>query len=146
MDRRPIHYNKNGQYNLDFIDWNNEWERVGEIMNKIENGEPVSDEEEEKRVRRYMELNELENGVVWQNYPIVPKNQIPINKECYICLQVFTKKKIIRKLPCGHMFCEMCLKPWLEKNSTCPTCKYELKPKSDDGEEDEPGVNDEDFI
>ena len=39
MDRRPIKYNPSGKYNLDFIDWNNEWERVGEIAAKLENGE-----------------------------------------------------------------------------------------------------------
>ena len=39
MDNRPIKFNKSGKYNLDFIDWNNEWERVGEVACKIENGE-----------------------------------------------------------------------------------------------------------
>ena len=39
MDRRPIKYNPSGKYNLDFIVWNNEWERVGEIEAKLENGE-----------------------------------------------------------------------------------------------------------
>ena len=47
MDSRPIKFNKSGKYNLDFIDWNNEWERVGEVACKIENGEELSDKEEE---------------------------------------------------------------------------------------------------
>ena len=47
MDNRPIRFNKNGKYNLDFIDWNNEWERVGEVACRIENGEELSDKEEE---------------------------------------------------------------------------------------------------
>ena len=136
MDR-PIKYNKSGKYNLDFIDWNNEWERVGEIACKIENGEPVSDEEEEARVRKHMELDELRFGVHLEKYPIVPKHKIPINKECYICLQTFKKTKTIRQLPCEHMFCEACLKPWLKKNSVCPICKYELKPHNDNEEDEE---------
>ena len=39
MDRRPIKYNPSGKYNLDFIDWNNEWERVGKLqqIQKMEN-------------------------------------------------------------------------------------------------------------
>ena len=154
MDSRPIKFNKSGKYNLDFIDWNNECERVGEIACKIENGEPVSDPEEEERVRKHMELDELKFGVVLENYPIVPKNRIPLNKECYICLQAFTKNKIplnkecyiclqnftrnknVRQLPCEHIFCEECLKPWLKKNSICPICKYELKHQNENEEED----------
>ena len=61
MDRRPIKFNKSGKYNLDFIDWNNEGERVGEIACKIENGEPVSDPEEEARVRKHMELDDIKD-------------------------------------------------------------------------------------
>ena len=140
MDSRPIKFNKSGKYNLDFIDWNNEWERVGEIACKIENGEPVSDPEEEARVRKHMELDELKFGVLLENYPLVPKNKIPLNKECYICLQMFKRDRKVRQLPCEHLFCEDCLKPWLKKNSTCPICKFELKPRNE-GEEDE---NDED--
>ena len=32
IDERPIRTNSNGQYNLNFIDWNNEWERAYEAM------------------------------------------------------------------------------------------------------------------
>ena len=66
-------------------------------------------------------------------------NKIPLNKECYICLQTFKKNNIIRQLPCDHMFCEGCLKPWLQKKSICPICKYELNPHKDEEEEDEDG-------
>ena len=33
--------------------------------------------------------------------------------------------------------CEDCLKSWLQKNSICPICKYELNPHKDEEEEDE---------
>ena len=63
---------------------------------------------------------------------------VSLNKECYICLQNFTRNKNVRQLPCEHIFCEECLKPWLKKNSICPICKYELKHenKNEDEEED----------
>lgn len=32
QDSRPIRMNPNGQYNLNFVDWNNEWERAYEAM------------------------------------------------------------------------------------------------------------------
>ena len=73
MDRRPIKYNPSGKYNLDFIDWNNEWERVGEIAAKLENGEPVSDEEEAERVRRLMEIEENKFGININNFEILKK-------------------------------------------------------------------------
>jgi hypothetical protein len=137
MDRRPIKYNPSGKYNLDFIDWNNEWERVGEIAAKLENGEPVSDEEEAERVRRHMEIEENKFGVNINNFEILKKNDIPINKECYICLKNFKKSDTIRKLPCGHFFCEKCIKPWLTKNSICPVCEFELKPKNNFDDNDD---------
>ena len=137
MDNRPIKFNPKGKYNLDFIDWNNEWERVAEVTAKLENGEPVSDEEEANRIRRHIEIDENKFGVNINNYEILKKKDIPTNKECYICLKNFKKNDIVRKLPCEHIFCENCLKPWLLKNSVCPICKYELKPKRNDDENDE---------
>ena len=73
MDRRPIKYNPSGKYNLDFIDWNNEWERVAEVTAKLENGEPVSDEEEAERIRRHIEIDENKFGVNINNFELLKK-------------------------------------------------------------------------
>ena len=73
MDNRPIKFNPKGKYNLDFIDWNNEWERVAEVTAKLENGEPVSDEEEANRIRRHIEIDENKFGVNINNYEILKK-------------------------------------------------------------------------
>ena len=137
MDNRPILFNPKWKHDLDFIDWNNEWERVAEIENKLENGEPVSDEEEADRVRRHLNIQEFRFGVDIKKYDVVPKNSIPTSKECYICLKNFKINEKVIKLPCGHMFCEKCLSPWLKTNSNCPTCKFELKSDKDENEEDE---------
>lgn len=119
---RPIKPSKYGKYNLDFIDWNNEWERVSEVERKIDNGEPVSDEEEAERVKRHLEKEMEKYGITIQNFPMVKADK---KKECYICLKYF--KNFALKLPCGHLFCKECLEPWLKTNSTCPTCKKRLK-------------------
>ena len=137
MDSRLIKFNKSGKYNLDFIDWNNEWERVGEVACKIENGEELSDKEEEARVRRHMELDLNKFGVKMTNFRILSNKEIPTNKECYICLKNFKRGGRVIKLPCSHMFCEACLKPWLKQNSTCPTCKFNLKPEEDEDDKDD---------
>ena len=44
-------------------------------------------------------------------------------KACVICIRNFTKETGLRKLPCHHVFHDGCLKPWLENNVECPTCR-----------------------
>ncbi|QRV77579.1 Zf-rbx1 domain protein [Ceratobasidium sp. AG-Ba] len=33
--------------------------------------------------------------------------------------------------PCGHVFHRTCLLPWLSRHTTCPTCRFDIDPKSD---------------
>jgi len=49
------------------------------------------------------------------------------NKECAICLEDQNIGCFAVKLHCGHMFCKECLKEWLEKHCTCPTCRFEVE-------------------
>lgn len=53
-------------------------------------------------------------------------------KECCLCLSAFENNDKFYELPCGHCFhddskdeCGGIIK-WLEKNNTCPVCRYEL--------------------
>ncbi len=62
---------------------------------------------------------------------------IPDSFECCICLEEKnilhnennqnneSKTKLI-KLSCNHIFHEKCIKKWLEKDSTCPLCRFDL--------------------
>jgi hypothetical protein len=129
QNEKPI--KSRGSYNLDFIDWNNEWERVAEVETKILNGEEIKDKEEETRVRRYMEeiVAKIEKRIKVENFPLVLK--IDINKECYICLKNFRKNLKVRELPCKHVFCEECIKPWLKTETVCPTCKFDMDPEKE---------------
>ena len=36
QDTRPIAFNPSGQYNLNFVDWENEWERAHEAMDNVD--------------------------------------------------------------------------------------------------------------
>lgn len=49
------------------------------------------------------------------------------NKECAICLDDQQIGHIACKLPCGHLFHRLCVVSWLEKQCTCPTCRFELE-------------------
>jgi hypothetical protein len=129
QNERPI--KSQGKYNLDFIDWNNEWERVAEVETMIMNGEEVKDKQEERRVRRHMEelQVQIEKRIKVENFPLVLK--IDISKECYICLKNFRKGTKVRELPCKHVFCEECIKPWFKTDTVCPTCKFDLNPEKE---------------
>jgi len=47
-------------------------------------------------------------------------------QDCSVCSEGFRKGEKIRKLPCKHIFHDKCIMPWLEKNSTCPNCRFNL--------------------
>lgn len=137
MDNKKTKSNNNdrvikssGKYNMNFIDLNNEWERVSEIENKLDNGGVISDEEEGKRVKFFRDKEQEKYGVLISNFEII-KN-VDVSKECYICLKFFSKQRIVRKLPCKHMFCHDCIAPWIKTHYSCPTCKYKLKNDPDE--------------
>jgi len=47
-------------------------------------------------------------------------------QDCTVCSESFKKGERIRKLPCKHIFHEKCIMPWLEMNSNCPNCRFNL--------------------
>ncbi|GBG60630.1 hypothetical protein CBR_g8650 [Chara braunii] len=44
---------------------------------------------------------------------------------CIICREEMSSAK---KLPCGHLFHILCLRSWLERHMTCPTCRAPVLP------------------
>ncbi|KAJ1634550.1 hypothetical protein T492DRAFT_578378, partial [Pavlovales sp. CCMP2436] len=46
--------------------------------------------------------------------------------QCAICLDDFQPNQAARRMPCAHVFHASCLRPWLDRHHTCPTCRYEL--------------------
>ncbi|CAF3827749.1 unnamed protein product [Rotaria sp. Silwood1] len=46
-----------------------------------------------------------------------------LEEVCSICWEKFEKA---RRLPCGHLFHEICLRSWLEHDTTCPICRLSL--------------------
>jgi len=49
-------------------------------------------------------------------------------EECAVCQEEFSSGEKLRELECTHRYHKHCVDTWLAENSTCPICKYDLKP------------------
>jgi hypothetical protein len=55
----------------------------------------------------------------------------PINEQCPIRLTPFSPEDVVLKINgCGHVFFENELMQWLQRNSRCPSCRYNLHVRS----------------
>lgn len=45
---------------------------------------------------------------------------------CAICLKAYEAKTRVFFLPCKHHFHIECIKPWFEKNTVCPNCRFDM--------------------
>jgi len=53
--------------------------------------------------------------------------------DCVICQDVWAQGADLIKLPgCNHYFCTECVGPWLERSSTCPTCRARVTVNADE--------------
>ncbi|XP_062404560.1 E3 ubiquitin-protein ligase AMFR [Sardina pilchardus] len=52
------------------------------------------------------------------------------NDDCAICWDTM---HTARKLPCGHLFHNSCLRSWLEQDTSCPTCRLPLNISGEGG-------------
>ena len=58
----------------------------------------------------------------------VTKHDIEQNEgtACPICLEELAVGEPAMRVPCGHLYHEACLNPWLRTGNQCPVCRYEL--------------------
>lgn len=76
-----------------------------------------------RRVIRHME----------HNYPMGTADELTANSDdCAIC---WDKMESARKLPCGHLFHNSCLRSWLEQDTSCPTCRKSLAGPGEDSQD-----------
>ncbi len=61
-----------------------------------------------------------------------PSEVLECNKDdCPICFS-FLKSDLkeendtLAKFPCGHVFHSCCVTPWLQRNNTCPSCRFRI--------------------
>ncbi|GJN37960.1 hypothetical protein PR202_gb26963 [Eleusine coracana subsp. coracana] len=45
---------------------------------------------------------------------------------CPICLEDYAAGERAREMPCRHRFHACCIVPWLEMNSSCPVCRFQM--------------------
>jgi len=45
---------------------------------------------------------------------------------CTVCCDNINVDSKGMFMPCGHVYHPDCLTPWLEKQNTCPVCRFEL--------------------
>lgn len=60
-------------------------------------------------------------------YKIKKKSSSPLtNEQCPICYENMDNVDNITETDCNHIFCENCIRLWLENNKTCPFCRMEI--------------------
>eukprot|EP01062_Namystynia_karyoxenos_P059126 TRINITY_DN50558_c0_g1_i1.p1 TRINITY_DN50558_c0_g1~~TRINITY_DN50558_c0_g1_i1.p1 ORF type:complete len:403 (+),score=68.42 TRINITY_DN50558_c0_g1_i1:101-1210(+) len=54
-------------------------------------------------------------------------------RQCAVCLEAFTPGLEVTRLPCRHLFCPECIRMWLERNASCPTCRGPIRVDAAEG-------------
>lgn len=59
----------------------------------------------------------------------LPNAEYLRDSKCAICLsemEIGSKERPVKVLPCRHTFHARCIIPWIDKVASCPLCKHEL--------------------
>ena len=60
---------------------------------------------------------------------------------CAICIDEYELGEKLRQLPCGHIFHQDCIIPWLtERHASCPLCKYDISQSEEEEEQNSSGT------
>lgn len=73
--------------------------------------------------RRYNDVIQYRRATQNMNerYPdATPEQLAQTDRICIICRE---EMEVAKRLPCGHLFHFRCLRSWLERQQTCPTCR-----------------------
>ncbi|EFH64562.1 hypothetical protein ARALYDRAFT_315468 [Arabidopsis lyrata subsp. lyrata] len=77
------------------------------------------------RVTDYLRYRKITSNMN-ERFPDATPEELSVNDAtCIICREEMTSAK---KLVCGHLFHVHCLRSWLERQNTCPTCRALVVP------------------
>ncbi|XP_060923813.1 E3 ubiquitin-protein ligase AMFR-like isoform X2 [Limanda limanda] len=86
--------------------------------------------EVQRRVRRHKNYLRVINNMEAM-FAVATAEELTANDDdCAICWDTM---QTARKLPCGHLFHNSCLRSWLEQDTSCPTCRTSLNISGDGG-------------
>ncbi|XP_041643889.1 E3 ubiquitin-protein ligase AMFR-like isoform X2 [Cheilinus undulatus] len=87
--------------------------------------------EVQRRVRRHKNYLRVINNME-ARFAVATAEELAANDDdCAIC---WDSMLTARKLPCGHLFHNSCLRSWLEQDTSCPTCRKSLNINGDGGQ------------
>ncbi len=72
-------------------------------------------------------LNSLKRFLLSEKYCKKKENGEIELPSCSICLSDVEMREETAMIPCGHMFHWSCLSDWLNRQNTCPLCRFEVK-------------------
>nr|XP_061820365.1 E3 ubiquitin-protein ligase AMFR-like [Nerophis lumbriciformis] len=79
--------------------------------------------EVQRRIRRHKNYLRVINNME-ARFGVATAEELAANDDdCAICWDTMLTA---RKLPCGHLFHNSCLRSWLEQDTSCPTCRTSL--------------------
>ncbi|XP_076470742.1 E3 ubiquitin-protein ligase AMFR-like isoform X2 [Babylonia areolata] len=77
----------------------------------------------QRRIKRHKNYRRVVRNMQ-ARFPMATQEDLELNAdECAICWEGM---EAARKLPCGHLFHNSCLRSWLEQDTSCPTCRMSL--------------------
>uniref|UniRef100_A0A668AHV2 E3 ubiquitin-protein ligase AMFR n=1 Tax=Myripristis murdjan TaxID=586833 RepID=A0A668AHV2_9TELE len=87
--------------------------------------------EVQRRIRRHKNYLRVINNME-ARFAIATAEELAANDDdCAICWDAMMTA---RKLPCGHLFHNSCLRSWLEQDTSCPTCRMSLNINGEGGQ------------
>ncbi|XP_055504643.1 autocrine motility factor receptor a isoform X2 [Leucoraja erinacea] len=84
--------------------------------------------EVQRRLKRHKNYLRVVGNMEARFAAATPEELASNDDDCAIC---WDSMQSARKLPCGHLFHNSCLRSWLEQDTSCPTCRMSLNINED---------------
>lgn len=76
-------------------------------------------------IERYTFLHKYEKRTLETNED--GKEALEVEEKCTICLSPLEEGEDVRRLPCMHLFHQICVDQWLATSKKCPICRVDIE-------------------